>query len=299
MRQSVTRGRRRKSATRRAQAKAAYVLVFPYALMLTLFGIVPGFYAIYLSFVKPNGGFALFENYVTAAQDYRYAATFLHSGLYALVFLVPSLLIAILLSLLLLARRAKTVTGFQAVYYLPHSLVGAAGVVVWLFMLTPAVSPIGAVERALGYDNLIQLVSKVSIAGILAIIALWTSGNTILLMYGALASVPKEHLEASRIDGANSFQQARFVILPAVRKWIAYTTILNAAGCAELFAEPQLIRSASGLGNNWSPLQLAYTFAYQYQNYSVAAAISVQVLVIGLIAAAIVIKWVGLFKLES
>lgn len=284
---------------RKRQARVAYVLVAPYTLLLLGFGIGPAGYAVYLSFVRPEGGFAFFDNFVTVASDFRYAATFAHVGTYALIYLVPSLAIAIGMSILLRPRARRSVAVLQLLYYLPQGLIGAAGVVVWMFMLTPNVSPVGAVLQGLGYENLVQVVIGGNLPVVLAVIAVWTSGNTILLMYAALTSIPDELYEAARLDGANALQQARYVTLPMLRKWIAYTTILNSAACVELFAEPTLMNSATGVGANWSPMQLALTFAYQYQNFPAAAALSVQILVILILAAVVVVKWTGMFKIEE
>lgn len=287
------------SGTRRRQARIAYLLVAPYTLLLVAFGLAPAAYAIYLSFVRPEGGFAFLDNFITVISDFRYATAFANVGTYAVIYLVPSLVIAIGISILLRPRAHQSVAVLQVLYYLPQGLIGAAGVVVWMFMLTPDVSPVGAVLRAMGYDNLVQVVIGGNLPVVLAIIAVWTSGNTILLMYAALTSIPDELYEAARLDGANAPQQAWYVTLPMLRKWVAYTAILNSAACVELFAEPTLINSATRVGANWSPMQLALTYAYQYQNFPAAAALSVQILAILMLAAFAIVKWTGMFRIED
>jgi multiple sugar transport system permease protein len=76
--------------------------------------------------------------------------------------------------------------------------------------------------------------------------------------------------------------------------------ILSFAGGTQLFVEPQLVMAAS-LGVVppwWSPNQLAYLYAFQQGDFQVAAAIAVELLVAGLICAAIIIKRTGLFDIE-
>jgi multiple sugar transport system permease protein len=65
--------------------------------------------------------------------------------------------------------------------------------------------------------------------------------------------------------------------------------------------EPQLVNKAS-LGlvpDTWSSNQLAYQLAFRYGDFNGAAAVSVDLIAIGLIAAVLIIKRTGLFRTEE
>ena len=51
--------------------------------------------------------------------------------------------------------------------------------------------------------------------------------------------------------------------------------------------------------DTWSSNQLAYQLAFRYADFNAAAAISVDLLVIGLVAAVLVVTRTGLFKAED
>jgi multiple sugar transport system permease protein len=73
-----------------------------------------------------------------------------------------------------------------------------------------------------------------------------------------------------------------------------------AAG-TQLFVEPQLLQTAS-LGRvspTWSPNQLAYVYAFQQGDFNGAAAISIFLLVLGLVCAGVLVARSDLFKLEE
>ena len=60
-----------------------------------------------------------------------------------------------------------------------------------------------------------------------AMIAFWTgAGGWIVVMYGALNTIPHDLEEAARIDGAGPSTIALRLKLPLIRKWIAYMAIL-------------------------------------------------------------------------
>lgn len=292
------KGRTLSSRRSAKEARFGTLLTIPYALLLLVFGVLPAVYALYLSFVKPTGGLTLYGNFVYVARDFRFVASLLHVAYFSLLFVIPAVIVAICLGLLMDGRRRQTATAFQVIYYIPQGLIGAAGVVLWLFMLTPSVSPAGIVLRAMGFENAVQVVGGWHFPFALAIIAVWTSGTSILLMHAAFKAIPGEIVEAAYVDGANAARVALFIKIPMIRKWVAYTLILHMTASLQIFVEPQLLNSIANVGLNWSPLQLAYAFAYQYVNFPASATLSFEILAIGVIAALIIIKKTDLFRTE-
>ena len=177
-----------------------------------------------------------------------------------------------------------------------------AGVLVWLFLLNPTVSPVSPLLRWLGFDTFAQVIAPADLPVIFVLIAFWTgAGGWIVVMYGALNNIPDEVLEAARVDGAGVWQSAWHIQIPMIRKWIAYMAILAFAGGTQLFVEPQLLRTAS-LGRidpTWSPNQLAYVYAFQHGDFNGAAAISLVLLVLGLLCAGLLVTRSGLFKTDD
>src|SRR5204862_1875764 len=125
----------------------------------------------------------------------------------------------------------------------PGALAGASSVLLWLFMLDPAVSP-GAflLHHLLGSDLFVESIAPSKLPFIFAMIAFWTgAGGWIVVMYGALNTIPSDLEEAARIDGAGPFTIALRLKLPLIRKWIAYMILLSFATGTQLFIEPQLV----------------------------------------------------------
>ena len=51
--------------------------------------------------------------------------------------------------------------------------------------------------------------------------------------------------------------------------------------------------------DTWSSNQLAYQMAFRYGDFNAAAAISVDLIAIGLVAAVLIVKRTGLFRTED
>jgi multiple sugar transport system permease protein len=76
--------------------------------------------------------------------------------------------------------------------------------------------------------------------------------------------------------------------------------VLSFAAGSQLFVEPQILAVATNgeVPPQWSPNQLAYYLAFQQDNFNNAAAVSVDLLVIGLLVAVLLV-WRGkLFSVD-
>ncbi|MEV8547752.1 sugar ABC transporter permease [Streptomyces sp. NPDC051572] len=286
----------------RRQSRAGAAFVAAYVVLLIAFGVVPTAYAVYFAFSNAQGAFTGFDNFVTTMQDFRFVPALGHVGLYLLFWLVSLVLIVVGLALLL-HRLASSGAGkaLRFLFYIPGALAGAASVLVWLFILDPTVSPVSFLLSGLGYDTFGQVIAPGHLPLLFTIIAFWTgAGGWIVVIYGALNNIPKDVMEAARIDGAGAWQTAWRVQIPMLRKWIVYMVILAFAGGAQLFVEPQLLSLASvGVaGRDYSLNQLSYDFAFQMNNINGAAAVSVELLVVSLSAAALFVARSGFFDAE-
>jgi multiple sugar transport system permease protein len=256
-----------------------------------------------LAFTEEGGGWAGFENFTETARDYRFVPALVHVLVYTSVWLSLLVVFVVGLALLLHGRASRASSTFRFLYYLPGALAGAASVLVWLFMLDPSVSPASfLVRNVLDADLFVEAIAPGKLPFIFAMIAFWTgAGGWVVVLYGALNTIPQELEDAARIDGAGPVRLALRMKLPLIRKWVAYMVILSFATGTQLFVEPQLVNQAS-LGmvpDTWSSNQLAYQLAFRYADFNAAAAVSVDLLAIGLLAAVVIISRTGLFKAED
>src|SRR4029078_7029428 len=114
-------------------------------------------------------------------------------------------------------------------------------------------------------------------------------------------TIPTDLEDAARVDGAGPITIALRLNLRVTRNGVAYMVILSFATGPQLFVEPQLVNQAS-LGlvpDTWSANQLAFQTAFRYADFNAAAAISADLLAIGLLAAVLIITRTGLFRAED
>lgn len=292
--------------TRRAKRRVGWAgLAFaaPYIVLLLAFGVFPTAYAIYLAFTNDLGQFTGFGQFIKVMNDFRFAPAFVNISVYLVMWLAVVIVLTVVVAVILRGRMKPRLSAvFRFLYYIPGALAGVASVLVWLFMLDPHVSPAAALLRAMGMETFGQVLDPANLPVIFVIIAFWSgAGGWIVVMYGALNNIPDEVMEAARMDGAGPWKTAWHIQIPMIRKWIVYMAILAFAAGTQLFVEPQLLQTAS-LGRvspTWSPNQLAYVFAFQNGDFNGAAAISLFLLVVGVILATVLVTRSGLFKVDE
>jgi multiple sugar transport system permease protein len=295
-------GRRGARSARNPAGRAGYVFVAGYVLLLLAFGVLPTCYALWLALSNSRHQLVGIGNFTRTFTDYRFGPAFLHIGLYLVVWLASLMILVVLLSLMLHGRMRRTSTSLRFLFYLPGALAGVASVLLFLILLDPAASPVGWLLKGLGWNTLAQVNAPGHLPVLFTVIAFWTgAGGWIVVMYGALNSIPDEILEAARIDGASSLQIALRIQIPMITKWIAYMLILAFAAGTQLFVEPQLVSVASWgmIPDSWSPNQLSYQYAFQAGDFNGAAALSVDLLILGLACATLVVFRTGLFAREE
>jgi multiple sugar transport system permease protein len=282
--------------------RAGYLFVSVYVALLALFGAVPTGYALWLAFTKPSGQWAGLSNFLKTGEDFRFLPAVEHVAVYLLVWLVLLVVLVLFLALMLhaaVARRA--VPWFRFAFYMPGALAGSAAVLVWLFMLDPPISPWRPVESLFHLSTLPETVAPSHLPFVFAVIAFWTgAGGWIVVMNGALNNISDEVIDSAKIDGASAWQTAMRIKLPLIRKWVVYMVILAFAAGTQIFVEPQLVGTASlGLVSPyWSPNQFAYYLAFTEANFNYAATVSVDLLVVCLMAAALLVFRSKLFEIE-
>ncbi len=274
------------------------VFISLYTALLVVFGLAPALYALVLAFTD-EAGFAGFDNFIGIFNDYRFWPAVTNVASFLALWLVVQTVFVVLLALIVHQISVRWIGAVaRFVYYIPGAFAGAASVMVWLFLLDPAVSPVSGLLTSMGFDSFVQTVEQGNLPWIFMIIAFWTgAGQWIVIMYGALNGINPEVIEAARVDGAGIFHTAVKVQIPLLKKWIAYMAVMCLAAGAQLFVEPRVLSQASKgvVPEDYSLNQLVYLYAFRQGDYHGSAALSIMLLVVSLLLASVFVFKGGLF----
>src|SRR5690242_2000357 len=232
---------------RRLVPTAADAFVLPYVLFLLAFGILPGIFALALSFASfangtPQYFAAGLQNYVTAYTDFRFGAALVNVFQFLLISLPFGVIGVTAIALLLHVRTGWFSQAMRTIYFLPGSVAGPTVVLLALFMCDPQVSPFRAIFPILHMQQIIDVIQPGHLPLLFTLLGFFVgAGGWIAILYGGLQGIPGDLLEAAKIDGANAWQTAISIKLPLIWRYVIYMFILTFAGNIQIFTEPQII----------------------------------------------------------
>ena len=106
-------------------------------------------------------------------------------------------------------------------------------------------------------------------------------GQNMVLFIGAIMSVDAELYEAATLDGANKFQQFKYIILPSIKTIVTLNVILSITGSLSAFEPPYVITDgANGTGTYFVVM---HQIAHTQQKVGLASAMAIVLLIIILI----------------
>ncbi|MCR5407145.1 MAG: sugar ABC transporter permease [Lachnospiraceae bacterium] len=103
-------------------------------------------------------------------------------------------------------------------------------------------------------------------------------GQNMVLFIGAIMSVDGELYEAAMLDGANRYQQFKYIILPSIKTIFVLNVILSISGSLSAFEPPYVITDgANGTGTYFVVM---HEIAHTQQKVGLASAMAVVLLII-------------------
>jgi putative aldouronate transport system permease protein len=154
--------------------------------------------------------------------------TLVISGLHIVFGFPAPILLALLFNELMNGRFKKIV---QTISYLPHfmSWVILSGIMIEL--LSPSRGALNFVITLFGGKPIHFLANPDMFVGVLVVSHLWQSvGWGSIIYLAAIAGINQDQYESATIDGANRFQQMRYITLPSLIPVMTVLFILNVGG---------------------------------------------------------------------
>ena len=291
----MTRNSDLRNGSRRAIKKSNYklqkvltiisFLIVPLTLLI-VFTYVPLYEMFRYSFYRkniasPRETFIKFDNYEKAFSREEYFALFKVS----LYYMVGSF-VQIVLALYFATIFAYKVAGkniFKGILFFPSLLNGVAIGFMFLYFFKQG----GALDSllvALGLpeQKLPLWLGNASLVNIsLTFVSVWRyMGQNMVLFDGAVQSISGDFFEAAELDGANRWQQFRYLIFPSIKPVVLLNLILAVKGSLAVFEIPLIM--TNGLNKSSTFVMKMLSLAFQEKQFGLACCLGVILLMITL-----------------
>jgi multiple sugar transport system permease protein len=279
-------GRRRVSERNRP---AGFAMTTPFLILYVLFFLAPFAYSVVLSLKSPQtDAFVGLFNYRNVVSNGAFWSAVTRMAYFGAIQVTVMIVLAVVLALFLDSPYCLGKKVFALVYFLPYAVPGVIAAVMWAFLLQPDL------DNALKVPHLLGLAAgpvdplgyrSVLYAMMLIVTWEWTGYNMTILLT-SLTSVSREVLESGKMDGASELTLAWRIKLPLIRRTIAFISIISIIGTLQLFNEPMILNDIASVGSSYSPNQIIYNTAFSFGNEQLAAAQSIVLALITVVATA-------------
>jgi multiple sugar transport system permease protein len=271
----------------------------PFLLLYLLFFLAPFLYSVVLSLRSPRtGGFVGLFNYGNVVSNGQFWSAIQRMVYFGVIQVTVMIGLAIGLAMLLDSPYCRARKLFALAYFFPYAVPGVIAAVMWAFLLQPDLDNALRVPHLLGLTAapLNPLGYRYVLYAMMLIVTWEWAGYNMTILLTSLTSVPREVLESGKIDGASELALAWRIKLPMIRRTVAFITVISIIGTLQLFNEPMILNDIASIGSSYSPNQLIYNTAFSFGNEQLAAAQSIVLALITVLATA---SFYGLVRRRS
>jgi raffinose/stachyose/melibiose transport system permease protein len=223
---------------------------------------IPFLLGIYLSFntftTVTNARWAGLSNYLRGfTEDNTFLDATIFTAKFALVSVVLINVFAFSLALLL-TRKMRGENGFRTVFFMPNLIGGIVLGYIWLLI-------INGILINFGVD--ITYSARFGFWGLVVVTNWQMVGYMMIIYIAGILAIPRELLEAAKIDGANSWEILKSITIPMVMPAITICTFLTVANSFKLF-DQNLALTNGAPGNKSAMMALdIFTTFYNRNGY--------------------------------
>ena len=288
---------------RRQRANFALFLG-PALVLLACFFVAPVIVDLVLAFTNMDRTLAVtaftlenFERMFT--RDSRLVASLLITAIFVLATLsIFNVTFALLLALVTTAIPKGFGAFFQAAWLLPRMSPSVVYALLWLWVVDPN-------ERGLLNQILVHVfgTTPIDLRGNYPLFVIILANGFIgaslgmIIFTSAIRSIPEHLFHAARADGAGALAIVRHIIFPAMRWPISYMTIHQTLSLLVSFEYILLITGGGPFYDTTVFSLYAYRRAFESGQYAYGAALSLILIVIGVIAALVLWRLMDMRRL--
>lgn len=242
-----------------------FIYISPWLIGLSLFTIVPMFLSIIYSLtdVKMTTvnseplNFIGLQNFIYIfTEDNDFQQAILNTFTYAIIKVILIVILALLFALAL-NRKIFGRKTFRIMLYLPAVIPVVSVSLLWKLIFTGGEFNVANYFLSyLGVAPVNFFATGTSSMATLIFVGVWSGlGPTMLILLAAIQGVNQELIEASQLDGANSFQRLIHIIIPSISKAMVFVILTSMISALQAYAEVDLL-TGGGPGNSTMTMSL-------------------------------------------
>ena len=277
--------------------KGIILFLLPILTLYGMFFIYPLIYVFSISLTQWNGigspEFVGLQHYARNFQSESFQLSLRNNFIWAFSLGFIQIFLAATVAMIL-ARKPRAWRVLRTVYFLPNVISKVAIAMLWLALYNAEFGAINAFLEAIGLEewtrNWLGEVATALPAVILQ--ELLYIGYFMIIILAGTMSVPESFYESAEIDGANVWQQERFITIPMIRGVLVTAMTLAIAFGLRHF-EATFLMTRGGPANTTSVMALLLYRKLSALEYGVANSIGATLIAVGAVIIVFVRRFIG------
>ncbi len=227
-----------------------------------------------------------FANYVRAAADPLFRASFVHVAIYITLTIFLEVFVGLVLAGLVTARPRGTGL-FRVAFFIPVMLPMVVVAVLWDFVYNPDFGLLNSALIAVGLEEYTQVWlgdTRFALTAV-SVVSGWVfAGFYMAIFYAGFRGIPLDVLEAARIDGASEIQTFWRVKVPMIRHVIEVALLLCITGGFQAFDLFYVLTNGGPFNSTEIPTTYLVRVVFRNQEigYGSAMAVVMTLVVLGM-----------------
>ena len=269
----------------RRESRAGILFVIPTMILLLVFSIAPIAGTLGISFSNYSLGvpmkFAGLENYRSVLGDSDFRTALMTTLKLGFGLALPGTLIAFLIAISINAGQKTNI--FTSIFFAPVIYPPVVSAFIW----SAAYRGDGFLNRILG-TNIEWLTSYKWALFSIVLVMLWTNlGFYIVISLTGLRGISNTYYEAASIDGANRWEQLRWITIPLIKPVLLFIGIVATGDALQVFTQPYLL-TAGGPGSSTRVLaSLIYESSFRRLDFGASSTMAMVLLALALLISTI------------
>ncbi|MFP4374058.1 MAG: carbohydrate ABC transporter permease [Spirochaetaceae bacterium] len=277
--------------------KGIILFLLPILILYGMFFIYPLIYVFSISLTTWNGvgapEFVGFENYARNFGSQSFQLSLRNNFIWAFSLGFIQITLAATVAMIL-AREPPGWRVLRTIYFLPNVISKVAIAMMWLALYNAEFGAVNAFLDAIGLEAMTRnWLGEVATALPAVILQeLIYIGYFMIIILAGTMSVPREFYESAQIDGANVWQQERYITLPMIRG-VMVTAMTLAIAFGLRHFEATFLMTRGGPANTTSVLALMLYRKLSGLEYGVANSIGATLIAVGAVIIVLVRRFLG------
>ena len=230
----------------------AYTFLGPAFIFLLILIIFPILFAFWISLhdwslIPRHFPFIGLQNYIEAIKDPLTLKSLRTTLIYTVGVVPVGMTLALLLALVMNQDGLPLRTFYRTVYFIPVITSWVAVSFVWVWMFEPRWGLVNEFLGLFGITGIKWLASPTWALPAIIFVAIWKGlGFSMVIFLAGLQGIPRELYEAAKIDGANRWQNFRFITFPLLNPTLVFITVTGVIGSLQVFTPAVIMTTTQG-----------------------------------------------------